>query len=71
MSDIPEDRLERSQPFTYCGVDHFGPCSIKDGCKESKRYGVLFSGMSLRAIELEIIFGQRLFHKCVEALPKS
>lgn len=42
MSDIPEDRLERFQPFTYCGLDHFGPCMIKDGCKELKPYAVLF-----------------------------
>lgn len=55
MSDIPEDRLERFQPFTYCGLDHFGPCMIKDGCKEFKRYAVLFSCMSSRAIALETI----------------
>ena len=40
MFDIPEDRLECFQPFTYYGVDHFGPCTIKDGCKGFKRYGV-------------------------------
>ena len=55
MSDIPEDRLGRFQPFTYCSLDHFGPCMIKDGCKELKRYAVLFSCMSSRAIALEII----------------
>ena len=40
MFDIPEDRLGCFQPFTYCGVDHFGPCTIKDGSKGFKRYGV-------------------------------
>ena len=53
MSDLPEDRLESCPPFTYCGVDYFGPFTIKEGRKELKRYGVLFTCMSSRAIHLE------------------
>ena len=30
MSDLPEDRLESCPPFTYCGVDYFGPFTIKE-----------------------------------------
>ena len=47
MSDLPEDRLESTPPFTYCAVDYFGR-------KELKRYGVLLTCMASRAIHLEI-----------------
>lgn len=53
MSDLPEERLKIAPPFTYCGVDLFGPWLIKEGRKELKRYGVLFTCMSCRAVHLE------------------
>ncbi len=53
MADLPADRLEPAPPFTYCAVDYFGPWFIKDGRKEMKRYGVLFTCMASRAIHLE------------------
>ena len=52
-SDLPEDRLETAPPFSYCAVDYFGPFIVKDGRKELKRYGVLFTRMASRAIHLE------------------
>ena len=54
MADLPEDRLEPDAPFTYCAVDYFGPWTIKDGRKEVKRYGVLFTCLASRAIHLEV-----------------
>ena len=53
MADLPVDRLEPAPPFTFCAVDYFGPWNIKEGRKEVKRYGVLFTCMSSRAIHLE------------------
>ena len=41
MANLPEDRTEPSPPFTYCGVDCFGPFYTRDGRKEHKRYGLL------------------------------
>ena len=53
MADLPQDKLEPAPNFTYCGVDYFGPWLIKEGRKELKRYGVLFTCMSSRAIHPE------------------
>ena len=54
MADLPADRLTPSPPFTYCGVDYFGPWYIKEGRNELKRYGVLFTCLVTRAIHLEV-----------------
>ena len=54
MADLPPDRLQDSPPFTYCGVDCFGPWHVKVGRKDIKRYGVLFTCMTSRAIHLEV-----------------
>jgi len=54
MADLPEDRLEESPPFTYSAVDYFGPFIIKEGRKESKRYGVLFTCLASCAIPIEV-----------------
>ena len=53
MADLPNDRLEGSPPFSYSAVDYFGPFSVKDGRKELKRYGVLFTCMASRAVHIE------------------
>ena len=53
MSDLPEDSLEPTPSFTYCAVNYFGPFIIKDGRKELKRYGVLFTCMASRAVHIE------------------
>jgi len=54
MADLPVDRLESVPPFTYTGVDYFGPWLIREGRKEMKRYGVIFTCLCCRAIHLEI-----------------
>ena len=54
MADLPEDRLEPAPPFTFSAVDYFGPWYIKEGRRELKRYGVLFTCLSSRAIHLEV-----------------
>lgn len=54
MANLPADRLEPAPPFTHCRVNHFGPWVTKEGRKELKRYGVLFTGFSSRAIHPEV-----------------
>ena len=54
MADLPKSRLEPAPPFTYCAVDYFGPWHVKDGRKEVKRYGALFTCMASRSIHIEV-----------------
>ena len=54
MADLPTDRLDSAPPFSYCGVDFFGPWVVKDGRKEMKRYGSLFTCLQSRAVHIEV-----------------
>ena len=53
MADLPKERMSNSPPFTYLGVDMFGPFTIKEGRKELKRYIILFTCLSSPAVHLE------------------
>ena len=53
MADLPKERITPSPPFTYSGVDYFGPFYIKQGWKDVKRYGVLFTCLASRAMHIE------------------
>ena len=54
MADLPTDRLDSGPPFSYCGVDFLGPWVVKDGRKEIKRYGSLFTCLQSRAVHIEV-----------------
>lgn len=54
MAELPHDRLEPAPPFTNCAVDYFGPFVIREGRKDLKRYGVLFTCMASRAVHVEV-----------------
>ncbi len=55
MADLPSDRVDPSPPFTYCGMDCFGPFHTKQGRKEHKRYGLLFTCLCSRAVHIEML----------------
>lgn len=54
MADLPLERLTIAPPFTYVGIDYFGPFLIKEKRKELIRYGTLFTCMASRAIHIEV-----------------
>lgn len=55
MGQLPKTRMSiYARPFTFCGVDYFGPIEIKIGRRIEKRYGVLFTCLTVRAIHLEL-----------------
>lgn len=54
LADLPDDLLTPTPPFTYIGVDYFGPYITKEGHKERKRYGALFTCLVSRAVHIEV-----------------
>ena len=54
MADLPEDRLTPAPALTYVGVDYFWPYVTKEGRKERKRYGALFTCLVSRAVHIEV-----------------
>ena len=60
MADLPEDRLTPAPPFSYVGIDVFGPWNItfrrtKGAVINPKRWAVLFTCLAIRAIHIEVI----------------
>lgn len=55
MSELPRERCEVSAPFMFCGMDCFGPFVTRRGRKECKRYGLIFTCLSSRAVHLEML----------------
>ena len=55
MADLPENRVTPGDaPFTYVGVDFFGPFFVKRGRSQLKRYGCLFTCFAIRAVHIEV-----------------
>ena len=57
MGELPKERLKPDLPaFYHIGVDCFGPFNVKRGRSQQKRYGVVYTCLTSRAIHLEMLF---------------
>ena len=55
MADLPSCRLQSfERPFYNTGTDYFGPFMIKQGRSLVKRYGCMFTCLTMRAVYIEI-----------------
>jgi len=55
MAPLREEQTTPDMPpFTFVGVDYFGPMKVKIGGTTSKRYGCLFTCLNTRAVHIEV-----------------
>lgn len=55
MADLPVDRVTPDKPpFTFTGLDFFGPFHVKIGRSMVKRYGCIFTCLAVRAVHIEV-----------------
>ncbi|XP_062709120.1 uncharacterized protein LOC134288391 [Aedes albopictus] len=68
MADLPPARLAAfSQPFTHVGVDYFGPMEVTVGRRVEKRWVMLATCLTIRAIHLEVVHSLNT-SSCIMAL---
>ena len=55
MASLPEDRVTPSKPpFTYTGVDYFGPFEVRLGRNRVRKYGIIFTCLTLRVVHIQV-----------------
>ncbi|XP_058456375.1 uncharacterized protein LOC131433794 [Malaya genurostris] len=55
MADLPPARLAAfTRPFSFVGIDYFGPFTVSIGRRSEKRWGVLVTCLTVRAVHLEV-----------------
>ncbi|CAH8287249.1 unnamed protein product [Heterobilharzia americana] len=57
MAPLPVCRVQKGWfCFSSVGIDYFGPLMVRQGRREEKRYGCVFTCLQTRAIHLEVAF---------------
>ncbi|XP_062557970.1 uncharacterized protein LOC134222838 [Armigeres subalbatus] len=57
MSQLPRFRSTPFvRPFTFVGIDYFGPYFVKNGRSAVKRWVAIFTCLTVRAIHLELVY---------------
>ena len=55
MADLPLDRITPDEPpFSRFEVDYFGPFQVKRSRTSVRRYGIIFTCLTTRAVHLEV-----------------
>lgn len=58
MSDLPQERTRRANPFEYTTLDLFGPFEVRDSIKKrtkKKVWGVVYCCMASRAVHADLV----------------
>ncbi|XP_038111766.1 uncharacterized protein LOC119767368 [Culex quinquefasciatus] len=56
MAPLPYSRLAAGvRPFSYVGLDYFGPIHVRVGRSSVKRWVALFTCLTVRAVHLEVV----------------
>lgn len=56
MGPLPAARLKSyCRPFSYVGIDFFGPLMVKIGRRQEKRWVAVFTCLVIRAVHVEVV----------------
>ncbi|XP_055632505.1 uncharacterized protein LOC129772980 [Toxorhynchites rutilus septentrionalis] len=68
MAPLPIARLSPFiRPFSYTGLDYFGPIQVKVLRSTAKRYVALFTCLTIRAVHVEVAYDLST-ESCIEAI---
>ena len=57
MAHLPSDRHQIEQPpFSHVGIDCFSPFNVRQALSTVKRYGCVFTCLTVRAIRIEVAY---------------